>query len=126
ELKQRTVLDLSITVTASEQNEYFKVVLAAARELPEIADIANKTAHVSHGMMRFAEAKMSSRLGNVITGESLRRSIIDASKEKMGGRELKDAQKVAEQVAVGAIKYAILKQRSGKDIVFNPEQSLSL
>jgi arginyl-tRNA synthetase len=126
ELKAKENPDLSITVTASEQSEYFKVVLAAARELPEVADIAGKTQHVAHGMMRFAEGKMSSRRGNVITGESLLQDLIAESKDKMGGRELREPAKVAQQVAVGAIKYAVLKQGSGKDIIFNPEQSLSL
>ncbi len=128
QLKKETEpsLDLSITITANEQNDYFKVMLAAAKELPEVQDIANKTQHVSHGMMRFASGKMSSRKGNVITGESLLNDLTEASKERMHGRELKDANKIAQQVAVGAVKFAVLKQGSGKDIVFDPEKSLSL
>jgi len=118
--------DKSITVTASEQKEYFKVVLAAAKKLSEVRDIAEKTQHVTHGMMRFAEGKMASRKGNVITGESLLADLVEESKEKMGSREVGDADKVAEQVAVGAIKYAVLRQSSGKDIIFDPEKSLSL
>jgi arginyl-tRNA synthetase len=111
--KEKVTLDESITVTANEQNDYFKVVLAAARELPEIRDIAEKTMHVSHGMMRFASGKMSSRTGNVITGESLLEELTKAAR----GRE---------DVAVGAIKYVVLKQGSNKDIVFDPDKSLSL
>lgn len=127
ELKQETVpVGRSITVTANEQRDYFKVVLEAARKLPEIAGFAQKTVHVSHGMMRFASGKMSSRKGNIITGESLLAGLVEDSKKKMQGRELKNADAVAQQVAVGAIKYAVLKQGSGKDIVFDPEQSLSL
>lgn len=127
ELKQKTGnFDVSVTVTASEQLEYFKVVLAAAKRIGEIADIAKKTRHITHGMMRFASGKMSSRKGNVITGESLLSDLIQASKDKMQGRELKDADKTAEQIAVGAIKYAVLKQGSGRDIIFDPEKSLSL
>ncbi len=105
--------DLSITVTASEQKEYFKVVLAAAKKINEIADIANKTTHITHGMMRFAEGKMSSRTGNVITGESL---IADLTEEARGRQD----------VAVGAIKYTVLRSGNGKDIVFDPAKSLSL
>lgn len=119
-------LDKSITVTANEQSEYFKVMLAAAKEIPALQDIATKTTHVTHGMMRFADGKMSSRKGNVITGESLLMDIKEAAKEKMQSRDLADAEKVASQVAVGAIKYTVLKQGSGKDIVFDPEKSLSL
>ncbi len=105
--------DLSITVTANEQKDYFKVVLEAAKHLPELQEFAAKTQHVSHGMMRFAEGKMSSRKGNVITGESL---LADLTKE---ARERED-------VAVGAIKYVVLRSGSGKDIIFDPEKSLSL
>lgn len=105
--------DISITITASEQKEYFKVVLAAAKHIGEVADIANKTMHITHGMMRFAEGKMSSRTGNVITGESL---IADLTEEARGRQD----------VAIGAIKYTVLKSGNGKDIVFDPEKSLSL
>jgi arginyl-tRNA synthetase len=56
-------------------------VLAAAKEIAELKDIAEKTQHVSHGMMRFASGKMSSRKGNVITGESLLMDLKDAAGE---------------------------------------------
>jgi arginyl-tRNA synthetase len=125
-LKSGFSLDTSITITANEQNEYFKVVLAAAKHLEEVKDIAQKTTHVSHGLMRFAEGKMSSRKGNVVTGESLLEELSMDAKEKMKGRDVEDAEKVTEQVAVGAIKYAVLKQGSGRDIIFDPEKSLSL
>ncbi len=118
--------DFSITITASEQNEYFKVVLAAAKEIDELKDIATKTQHVAHGMMRFASGKMSSRKGNIVTGESLLMDLKDEAKEKMQERKLADAEKTAEQIAVGAIKYAVLRQGSGKDIIFDQEKSLSI
>jgi arginyl-tRNA synthetase len=102
------------------------VVLAAAKHIAEVADIAQKTKHITHGMMRFAEGKMSSRTGNVITGESLLNDLQAEAKEKMQGRELEDSEKTAEHIAVGGIKYSVLKQASGKDIVFDPAKSLSL
>jgi len=77
-------------------------------------------------MMRFASGKMSSRLGNVVTGESLLLSLTDVAKEKMKERSVADADAVAQAVAVSAVKYAVLKQNTGKDIVFDPEKSLSL
>ena len=52
--KETATFDQSITVTANEQAEYFKVMLAAAKEIPALQDIAEKTTHVTHGMMRFA------------------------------------------------------------------------
>ena len=124
--KETAAFNQSVTVTASEQTEYFKVMLAAAKEIPEVAEVANNTTHITHGMMRFADGKMSSRKGNVITGESLLADLAETAKEKMGERELADPAKVAEQIAVGAIKFTVLRQGSGKDIVFDPEKSLSL
>lgn len=126
ELKNKVDIDTSITVTASEQKEYFKVVLAAAKRISGLKEIAEKTTHITHGMMRFADSKMSSRKGNVITGESLLADLIVGAHTKMGDRKIEDVNKIAEQVAVGAIKYAVLKQGSGKDIIFDPEKSLSL
>lgn len=122
--KQKADFDESVTVTANEQDAYFRVVFDALVKLrPEWA---GRFVHTSHGMMRFAEGKMSSRRGNVITGESLINDMVAGAKEKMQDREIRDADRVAEQVAVGAIKYAVLKQGSGRDIVFDPEKSLSL
>ncbi|HEV8677578.1 MAG TPA: arginine--tRNA ligase [Candidatus Paceibacterota bacterium] len=122
--KEKAEFDESITITASEQSDFFKVVYLAAKLISP--DLSDKLVHRSHGMMRFASGKMSSRLGNVVTGESLLRALTDAAKEKMKERDVADAGAVAERVAVAAVKYAVLKQGTGKDIVFDPEKSLSL
>ncbi len=119
-------LDRSITVTAHEQADYFAVMLAAARHMPELAEIAEKTSHLSHGMMRFAEGKMSSRTGNVITGEGLLAELADAAGERAIKSRATDAGVLAAQIAVGAIKFQILRQSSGKDIVFDRSRALSL
>ena len=115
----------SIVITGNEQNDYFKVVLKAMELLrPESA---NKTIHIGHGMLRFASGKMSSRIGNVITGVSLIEDVKNLVLEKMKDRETTQDKKeiVSEQVAVGAIKFSILKQTAGKDIIFDFEKSVS-
>ena len=112
ELKQeKAPADVYITVTASEQSGFFEVVFEAIEKI--FPALRGKLIHRAHGHMRFTEGKMSSRKGNVITGESL---FLDLQKAARG----------REDVAVGAIKYAVLKQGSGKDIIFDPEKSLSL
>jgi len=55
---------------------------------------------------------MSSRTGNVITAEQL----IEEVKNKVKGDE---------KVAIGAIKYIILRQAIGNDIIFDIEKSVS-
>lgn len=122
--KQKEKCDEYIYITANEQSDYFKVVFLAAKIV--FPNIEGKLLHRSHGMMRFSSGKMSSRLGNVVTGESLIVSLKDAAQEKMAERSLENAEQVATDVAVGAIKYTVLKQSTGKDIIFDPEKSLSL
>lgn len=119
--------DFGFYVTANEQDEYFKVVLKAASLIPSLSDIIAKTKHLSHGMLKLTTGKMSSRTGDVITGESLLMDMIEQSLEKMKEREMGDDEKkaVAKDVAVAAIKYTVLRQSLGKDIIFDPEKSLS-
>ncbi|HSE56983.1 MAG TPA: arginine--tRNA ligase [Candidatus Paceibacterota bacterium] len=117
--------DLSIVLTAVEQVGVIQVVREAVRLINPAW--AEKMLHVTHGMMRFASGKMSSRKGNVITGESLLRDAEKAVLEKMQDRAMAAAerQQVAELVGTAAIKYSILKQATGSDIVFDFEKSIS-
>jgi len=116
--------DLSIVVTASEQKNLFEVTFKAL-ELIE-PSYAGKLKHVSHGMMRFAEGKMSSRTGNVVTGESLLKEVTAAAKGRAKESRAESVDALAQHVAVAAIKYQILKQSIGKDIVFDKTRALSL
>jgi len=117
--------DLSIVVTANEQNDYFKVLLKVIEFV--FPTIANKMRHISHGMLRFASGKMSSRKGNVITGESLIHEVENVVKDKISTRELTSVEKknILDTVALAAIKFSILKQSPGSDIIFDMEKSLS-
>lgn len=123
---QRFPHDSSVVITANEQDGYFKVVLAAMAKInPEVQ---SKITHISHGMLRFAEGKMSSRKGNVITGESLIKDMRETVGQRMTDRIVDEDRRavIRDAVAVGAIKYAILRQTTGKDIIFDPEKSLSV
>lgn len=120
----------SITVTANEQDSFFKVVEVAIGEI--FAELKGKLKHLSHGMLRLPTGKMSSRTGDVITAGSLIQQIQDRVLEKMhqNGRipeviDGEEAVKIAEQVGIGAIKYSILRQAIGGDIVFDFENSIS-
>jgi arginyl-tRNA synthetase len=117
--------DESVIITANEQNDYFRVVLKALELIePEAAKV---TKHVSHGMLRFAEGKMSSRKGNVITGSSLITDVEKMVEEKLAGREMTDKQKVEAigAVSVAAIKYSILRQVTSSDIIYDFDKSIS-
>jgi len=117
--------DISIVVTGNEINEYFRVLLRAMKEIfPELAE---KTKHISHGMLRLPTGKMSSRTGDVITAEWLINEVKSKVMEKLQAseRNIENKDELAEMVAVGAIKYSILKQTPGRDIIFDFDKSLS-
>ncbi|MDO8522635.1 MAG: arginine--tRNA ligase [bacterium] len=116
--------DKSIVITGNEVNEYFRVLLDAMSKV--YPDLATKTVHISHGMMRLSSGKMSSRTGDVITGESLIAELKERATARASESRADDAERLAEQIAVSAVKYQILRQASGKDIIFDRERALSL
>ncbi|MES2088022.1 MAG: arginine--tRNA ligase [Patescibacteria group bacterium] len=117
--------DRAVIITANEQNDYFKVVLKALSLID--AKLAGKIKHLSHGMLKLSTGKMSSRTGNVITGEALIDSVEAMVHKKIEDRELEtfERNKIAEAVAIGAIKYSILRQAIGGDIIFDFDKSIS-
>jgi arginyl-tRNA synthetase len=116
----------SIVVTGNEIKDYFKVLLAAMKFI--FPDLREKTKHLPHGMLRLPSGKMSSRSGDVITAEWL----IEAVKAVLGSKGLLDEmpeqekEQTKEDIAIGAIKYMILRQSIGNDIIFDFEKSLSI
>lgn len=111
------------TITAEEQTDYFKVVFAALAKMDPKAD--DRFSHIAHGMMRLSDGKMSSRKGNVITGESLLEEVTARAAEKLKENGVDDDGNIANMVAVAALKYGVLRGEAGRDIVYNPEQWLS-
>ncbi len=119
--------DLKIHVVASEQAGYFQVVFKAL-ELIDPEKFENKQHHVSMGMVQLADRKISSRTGDILTVDWL----IDQVKERIesmvqeGKIEAEDRDKVTEQVAIGAIKYSVLKVGTGQNVAFDIAKSVSL
>lgn len=118
-------MDLSIVVTANEQMDYMRVVAKAISLI--YPDFENKMKHITHGMMRLTTGKMGSRKGNVITGESLLNEVRDTILDKMTDRDFsnEEREKIATEVGVSALKYSILKQGIGGDIIFDFDKSIS-
>lgn len=111
-LKDRTFTQYaqSYVITGNEVNTYFHVMLKALSLISP--DIAKKTTHVGHGIVKLPSGKMSSRTGSIVSGESL----LEAVEKKVSSPVL----------AVAAIKYALLKQHYGSDIIFDTEKSVSV
>jgi arginyl-tRNA synthetase len=118
-------LDQSVIITANEQSDYFKVILKVFSLIaPSIYD---RTKHMSHGIMRFAEGKMSSRKGNIIPAETLIDDIKKLVMERIADRGFTpaEADEVSDAIAIAAIKYTILRQSVGSDVIFDSAKSIS-
>jgi arginyl-tRNA synthetase len=107
---------LSVIITAHEQAEYFKVMLAALAELNP--PVAQKTKHLSHGFVSLSSGKMSSRTGDVYSAVNLLTDV-----KKVAKKLFPDA---AHDIQMGAIKYAFTKHRLGSDLLYDITESVSL
>ncbi|MEK9185804.1 MAG: arginine--tRNA ligase, partial [Patescibacteria group bacterium] len=117
--------DCSITITANEQDAFFDVVEVAIGKV--FPNLKGKLKHLSHGMLKLPTGKMSSRTGDVITAEALISQVKEKVLEKIKDRNFDNTEKenVAEVVAIGAIKYSILRQAIGGNIIFDFNKSIS-
>ncbi len=116
---------LSVVVTAKEIDEYFKVIKAVFEQIDK--PLADKLLHISHGMLRLPEGKMSSRKGNVIEAEELIAIVSERIAVRLEDMKVREGEKdkLVNDIAVGAIKFSILKSAPGKDMIFDLEKSLS-
>lgn len=125
-LKQQQYPDWKqyIIVTGAEQSEYFKVLYAAARQVFNFAD-TKVLKHIPTGFLTLTTGKMSSRKGNVLTGESILDELKARATERAEESRSEDLKALSEEVAVAALKYQILRHSLGSDIVFDRERALS-
>jgi arginyl-tRNA synthetase len=111
-------------VTGNEQREYFRVLIAAIGEV--FPGAKTKTIeHIATGFLTLTTGKMSSRKGNVLTGESLIEAMQEEARKKAEESRAEDVDALTEMVAVAALKYQILRQAPGTNIVFDKERALS-
>jgi arginyl-tRNA synthetase len=115
--------DWSVISTGSEINEYFKVLKRAMRFVyPELAE---KTEHIGHGMVRLTTGKMSSRTGDVIPAIDFIQEVAGGAFKKMEETRGSADMEIAIDVAIAAIKYTTLKGSILQDSIFDKDRALS-
>jgi arginyl-tRNA synthetase len=119
--------DRLVYVVGSEQQYHFKVLFAILKKLG--FDWAKDLHHLSYGMVNLPEGKMKSREGTVVDADDLIDKLRDMAlgeiREKEREEEVGDAAAVAEKIALGALHYYLLQASPGKDMLFDPKESLS-
>lgn len=108
--------DHSYIVTAEEQRDYFKGVIAAAGLIwPDKKDV---TVNISTGTVKLSTGKMSSRDGDVIEIAWLFDEFANAINERGG--------EAVDGIVAGALRYQFLKVKIGSDVVFDVNEAVSL
>jgi arginyl-tRNA synthetase len=116
-----------VYVVGSEQQYHFRVLFSILKKLG--FDWAENLYHLSYGMVNLPEGKMKSREGTVVDADDLIDSLRDMAKKEIRDKEREeavgDSDQVAEKVALGALHYYLLQVSPGKDMLFDPSESLS-
>ena len=119
-----------IYTVGNEQDYHFKVLFKILKKLGY--DWADNLYHLSYGMVDLPSGKMKSREGTVVDADDLIYDLIDTVKETtesldkyQSSNELLDYGDY-KKIALGALKYYILKVDPKKNILFNPEESIDL
>jgi arginyl-tRNA synthetase len=70
---------------------------------------------------------MSSRKGNIVSADDLIAEFESLVEEKLKGRELdkKEYEEIKKAVAIAGLRFAILRQSIGGDIIYDPEKAVS-
>ncbi len=116
-------------VVGNEQDYHFTVLKLILEKLG--FEWGKKIYHLSYGMVELPNGKMKSREGTVVDADDLIDEMVATaeatSKEKGRNDEGADPQEMAHLyyiLAMGALKYFILKVDPQKNMLFNPQESI--
>jgi len=122
--------DLSqlIYTVGNEQEYHFKVLFLILKKLGY--SWAEACYHLSYGMVDLPTGKMKSREGTVVDADDLIQQMADTAEArtkelgKIDGFTEEQATELYDMLALGAVKYYLLKVDPRKRMMFNPEESI--
>jgi arginyl-tRNA synthetase len=120
--------DKSIWVVGNEQDYHFQVLFAIMKKLGRT--YADGCYHLSYGMVDLPSGKMKSREGTVVDADELVAEMIETAAEttrergKIDDFSKEEAENLFQMLALGALKYFLLKVEPKKRMLFNPAESI--
>ncbi|MBA4411546.1 MAG: arginine--tRNA ligase [Bacteroidota bacterium] len=117
-----------IYVVGNEQNYHFQVLSILLDKLG--FEFGKGLHHFSYGMVELPQGKMKSREGTVVDADDLMAEMIEVARKtseelgKLEGYTTEQAAKTYTMIALGALKYFMLKVDPKKNMLFNPEESI--
>jgi arginyl-tRNA synthetase len=117
-----------IYVVGNEQNYHFQVLSSLLDKLG--FNWGRGLFHFSYGMVELPSGKMKSREGKVVDADDLMEEMVNVAEnmsKELGKADYmteEEAKRNYEIIALGALKYFILKVDPKKNMLFNPEESI--
>ena len=120
--------DQSIYVIADEQNYHMKVLKLILQKLKK--PYAEGIYHLSYGMVELPSGRMKSREGTIVDADDMIDEMVNVAKQKteeLGKvKDFNDAElkELYDTIALGALKFFLLRVDPKKRMIFNPEESI--
>lgn len=117
-----------VYVVGNEQNYHFQVLAIILDKLG--FEWGKDLYHFSYGMVELPNGKMKSREGTVVDADDLIEGMIDVARQtseelgKLDEYSEEEKKEIYRMIALGALKYFILKVDPKKTMMFNPEESI--
>jgi len=126
--KDHPKIKKQIYTVGNEQDYHFRVLFKILEKLGY--EWAKECYHLSYGMVDLPDGKMKSREGNVVDADDLVNHMIKTAKSrteelgKIDDFDPKDSVELYNKIALGALKYYLLKVDPKKKMLFDPEESI--
>jgi arginyl-tRNA synthetase len=123
-------IDAMVYTVADEQDYHFKVLFEILKRLGE--PYAQHLHHLSYGMVDLPSGKMKSREGTVVDADDLIAEVIGearlaaAERGELAHLSQTEQDKIIETIALGALKYFIIKVQPKKRMIFDPKESVDM
>jgi arginyl-tRNA synthetase len=117
----------AIWIVGDEQIYHFQVLFSIMKKLG--FEWADGCYHLAYGMIDLPSGKMKSREGTVVDADALMDQLFEMEKKEIKKRQLgipeDELEKTAEILAIGALKFFVLKFGPQTRMLFNPAESIS-
>ncbi len=121
-------IDQMVYVVGNEQIYHFQVLSILLDKLGY--KWGKDLYHFSYGMVELPQGKMKSREGTVVDADDLIEEMVEVARKtsdelgKLDGYTQAEKEEIYRMIALGALKYFILKVDPRKTMLFNPEESI--